>query len=520
MIRRSLFGASLCAATAFAACTGSDPDFAPGDDEKDAAADTFVPGSDSGDATSNVDAGDAAPALEGKPVWSTLLGIAENPSVAVDANGNVFIAVAFTGQNHLFGDKSLTADGKDIAVLKLTSDGKTVTWARKIGGAGDELPTAISLDATGNVYVSGNFSSASIDIAGGATVTKGTSPITQGFVAKLSGANGDGMWGSGFTITQSANLDFAACVDVRSATVGIAFTCLFRGQLSYPGGTKTSNDRFSSLAGVINPINGSVTRAHVVQSKNASSGGETESIQAAASDLDADGNLYVTGRTNAGSEIVVDGNAIAGSAMRGNASSFLLKVKPSGSPAAAWARIFGPLAGSGGANARAVRVAGNLVHVAGTFSGSSDFGIGSATTIDGGVPADDLFLVQVDDQNTVKWQKSFGGPGGDQFGGLAVDPSGRPVVLGLFQNVTSAAIDGKSIPNGSNVLVATKIDPANGAALWVTGRAANGSMSASDIATSPPNGHAVAVGTLGGTVDFDKPLTTTVSELFVVDLSP
>jgi uncharacterized delta-60 repeat protein len=74
-------------------------------------------------------------------------------AIAIDAAGNVII----TGQSQLGADT-----GQDYATVKYGPDGKEI-WAKRYTGAGDgsDKPTAVAIDAAGNVYVTGNSSGGS-----------------------------------------------------------------------------------------------------------------------------------------------------------------------------------------------------------------------------------------------------------------------------------------------------------------------------------------------------------------------
>ena len=64
--------------------------------------------------------------------------------IALDSSGNIYIA----GFSKSFGA------GEDLVVAKYNSSG-TVQWQRKLSGSSNESGTAISVDSSGNVYVTG-----------------------------------------------------------------------------------------------------------------------------------------------------------------------------------------------------------------------------------------------------------------------------------------------------------------------------------------------------------------------------
>jgi hypothetical protein len=85
-------------------------------------------------------------------------GIDEGFGIAQDAAGNSFITGYFASSSATFGAQVIhTAGGNDIFTVKLSPSGSFL-WARSAGGAGDDRGKAIAVDAQGNAYVAGYFS--------------------------------------------------------------------------------------------------------------------------------------------------------------------------------------------------------------------------------------------------------------------------------------------------------------------------------------------------------------------------
>lgn len=91
------------------------------------------------------------------------------------------------------GTANLTTAGQsDIYISKLDADGNFL-WAKRIGGNSWDDGSGISLDATGNIYVTGHFSG-TVDFDPGA----GTANLTSAgnydiFICKLDAA-GNFLW--------------------------------------------------------------------------------------------------------------------------------------------------------------------------------------------------------------------------------------------------------------------------------------------------------------------------------------
>ncbi|MDQ3047912.1 MAG: gliding motility-associated C-terminal domain-containing protein [Bacteroidota bacterium] len=96
----------------------------------------------------------------GKFLWvSTAGGLMDEKGVAISLNssGEIFITGMFRSSAQ-FGSTTLNAGGssQDIFIAKLNNSGSFV-WAQSYGAADTELATDIVIDATGNIVVSGQF---------------------------------------------------------------------------------------------------------------------------------------------------------------------------------------------------------------------------------------------------------------------------------------------------------------------------------------------------------------------------
>ncbi len=127
----------------------------------------------------------------GNLIWNTFLGSAETfqnvsgRSVAVDVVGNVYV----TGRSSSdWGSpiRPLSGGSFDAFVAKLDSNGVLV-WNTFVGSTGMDEGNAIAVDATGNVYFSGDS-----DGSWGSPVRSFSGSI-DGFVAKLD-SNGQLIW--------------------------------------------------------------------------------------------------------------------------------------------------------------------------------------------------------------------------------------------------------------------------------------------------------------------------------------
>ncbi|MCF6285500.1 MAG: hypothetical protein L3K26_09955, partial [Candidatus Hydrogenedentes bacterium] len=123
----------------------------------------------------------------------------EGLAVAVDGAGNVYTTGYFQGTVDFdpgAGVSNLTSAGtKDIFVQKLDSAGNFV-WAKGFGGTDNDRGFGIVVDASGNVFSTGEFSG-TVDFDPGLGVTELSSAGgLDVFVQKLDAA-GDFVWAKG-----------------------------------------------------------------------------------------------------------------------------------------------------------------------------------------------------------------------------------------------------------------------------------------------------------------------------------
>ena len=112
--------------------------------------------------------------------------------VCTNASGNVFITGYFDSPTITFGTTTLTNinAANDIFIVKYDASGN-VLWAKSAGGAGSDVSSGVSIDARGNVIITGGFGSPSISFGTALlTNTKTTVNSMDIFIAKLGGITG------------------------------------------------------------------------------------------------------------------------------------------------------------------------------------------------------------------------------------------------------------------------------------------------------------------------------------------
>jgi len=129
----------------------------------------------------------------GNALWATTAGgVASDRgnSIKTDAAGNTYITGQFYSPTITFGTTTLTNNGNyDVFIAKYDANGNVV-WAKSVGGTSDDFGRSISVDASGNSYITGGFSGPTITFGATTFTNLGNEDI---FIAKYD-ANGNVLW--------------------------------------------------------------------------------------------------------------------------------------------------------------------------------------------------------------------------------------------------------------------------------------------------------------------------------------
>jgi hypothetical protein len=201
--------------------------------------------------------------------------------IAVDASGNSYVAGAFYSSTITFGSYTLTnAGNEDMFLAKYDANGN-VLWTKSEGGMGNDLGNSVAVDASGNPYVAGYFSSPTLTF-GSYTLTNANAGINDLFLAKYD-ANGNVLWAKSIG-GPSDDEATAAAVD---ASGNLYVAGWFRSTtLTFGSYTLTSAGNEDMFLAKYD-ANGNVLWA-------ASAGGISEDIAGSVA-VDASGNPYVAG---------------------------------------------------------------------------------------------------------------------------------------------------------------------------------------------------------------------------------
>lgn len=363
------------------------------------------------------------------PTWIRQLGTTANDyayGVAVGTDASVLVAGATSG--NLQGNN---AGGSDNFVVRYDSNGSLPPQLlRQFGTGGEETILDIEVDATGNYYIAGTLTSGS-----------GQNADVSGFVRKFNSA-GEPLWAQERRIDTTFSFlgnDVQTADGISSLALDANGNVYIAGFINgIPAGivpfvsnpARAFVEKLDGSTG--NSITGFGTNGRAQFSASSGSAG------AAGVAVDNDGNVYITGITNA--TLTTDAN----NPFTGG-DAFVVKYNGT-SGAQVWSQTL-TSANNAQDYARGIAIAGSNVYITGLTAGTLP-GQTSAGGTDG-------FLAQYTQSNngtTVSqgWVRQFGTTTLDESQGIATDSAGNVYITGE----TNAALFGGNYLGNSDAFVA------------------------------------------------------------------
>ncbi|MDX6559596.1 MAG: hypothetical protein QOF72_2645 [Blastocatellia bacterium] len=425
--------------------------------------------------------------------WNTFLGgfaiIESATALATDGSGNVYV----TGYgNSAWGSPVRAFSGDDdVFIAKLDSNGNLI-WNTFLGGSRSDLATALAVDGSGNIYVVG-FSTATWGspiraFSGGydafaAKVDSGGHLIWHTFLGGP-GTNSGFDYGRALTIDASGNIyvagesgaawgspvraysndddAFVARLDANGNLIWNTFLGGFGADAGFGLALDAGGNVYvagGSNAGWGSPANAysGYYDAYVAKLDSNGSLGWNTFLGSSAYDfgyglaLDPSGNVYVAGYSTAtwGSPVRTFGG--------GNGDAFAAKLDSTGRPT--WNTFLGGNALDFGF-ALAVDAGGNAY-----VAGRSDATWGSPIRAFGG-GSDDAFAAKLDASGKLIWNTFLGGSSYDQANAVTIDGKGNVYVAGESEATWGSPV--RAYTSGSDAFVAKITDPSPGQTIQFT----------------------------------------------------
>lgn len=429
-------------------------------------------------------------------------------SIATDASGNVYVTGYFYSASLTFGTYTLTSAGSDDMYIVKYDPAGNVLWAKCAGGSGADRGNDIATDASGNTYVTGYFGSPSITFGTYTLVNAGIrnmyivkyDPAGNVLWAKSSAGSGGGAVGNGIMTDASGNIYVTGDFESTSITFG----------------TYTLTSNASGYMFVVKYD----SAGNVLWAKSAAgSGGASTEVIGNSITTDASGNIYVTGTFRATS--VTFGTYTLTNSNTFYEDIFIVKYDPSGN--VFWAKRAG---GNYVDYAKSITTdAFGNVYITGCFY-SASITFGTYTLSNSGSSGADIYIVKYDPNGNLLWAKREGGgstSNDDSGKGITMDNFGNVYITGYFNSlfITFGAYAlSNSASAGFSEIFIVKYDPA-GNVLWAKSAGGSNHDSGNAIAMDD-SGNAYITGFFRSpSISFATNTITNVSDydMFVAKLS-
>jgi hypothetical protein len=351
------------------------------------------------------------------PPWQLAMAVSpiitsfsEYSAMTTDASGNVYLAGTFSGSVG-FGGTTLTSSGSDdIFVAKWSSATSRYVWAQQAGGGGVDYVRAIAVNGN-SVYVTGGYGQPAIDFGSTSLPNAGGTDV---FVAKLTDAGASASW----TWAQRAGgtgSDGSGTLAVRGAEVYLSGA--FASPVASFGSLSLTNT--SSAA----PPN-ATTDAFVAKLIDAGASASWAWAQAAG----GIGNDGATAVALNGTSVYLTGffyrSAAFGSLSLAtgllDSNLFVAKLTEAAANASfTWAET---TSGTGGNISGPLVVSGSSLYIAGSIVGTASFG--STTLTSAG--SRDIFVARLTDaggSGSWSWAQRAGGADYDHAAALVINGS-------------------------------------------------------------------------------------------------
>jgi len=371
------------------------------------------------------------------------------------------------------------------------AQGPTFQWAKKMGASASDLGYFTTVDASGNVYITGSFRT-TVDFDPGPGIYNLTAFSGDDiFISKLD-AQGNFVWAKSIGYI-SADAGTSIVVD---ALGNVFVTGYFQGTIvDFDPGPGTVNLYGTGLKDIF--ILKLDPSGNFIWAKNMGGNGTDAGYSIG---LDQSGNLYSTGSFSGTADFDPSASTYNLTSSGSTYDIFVSKLDASGN--FVWAKKMGNSSMDSGTSL-ALDASGN-VYITGSFGSTVDFDPGLATYNLTASGSFDIFISKLDAAGDFVWAKKIGGSGGDHGEGLSLDAAGNVYTTGDFQT-TSDFDPGTGTFNltsaGSWDIFVSKLDAA-GNFVWAKSMGGAGGDHGLDIVLDAA-GNIYSTGSFSQTADFD-----------------
>ncbi len=347
------------------------------------------------------------------------LAYSRGASIANDNSNNIYTVGSYTnlGFDIDFGVDTYTLGymgNDDIFILKSNTYGEFL-WAKGIGGKRSEKASSVSVDDSGNVYITGTFED-TVDFNPGVGTNILTAVGTNIYILKLN-SNGDFVWVKNIPVALSNNIPSIKISNDGSIIVSGNFI----GNPDFDPGDGVFN------LGTSNTITLFVLKLNIqgnfIFAKKLGAGNNYGLC------LDNLGNIYTTGSFSSSSDFDPD-SSVYNLNRTGFNGLYISKLNSNGN--FVWAKSF-----KGNSLALGFDIFvddSNNVYTTGTFRGTTFFNSNNLTDSSISAGNTDVYILKLDSNGNFVWINQIGGTGSDNSKSILSDKNRNLFILGSFAN--------------------------------------------------------------------------------------
>ncbi len=435
-------------------------------------------------------------------IWAKSAGAESDDeaySVAVDATGNSYIAGYFNSSVMIMGSTTLTNMGGDDVFLAKCNASGNVVWAKSGMGPGYDMATSVAVDTAGNVYITGFFTSDTLQFGTFKLINAGGTDNTNDiFIVKYNSA-GTVLWAKSYG---GLSDDGASSIAVNKA--GNLFVTGYFDSYHINFGTialvNTDTNNYSDDIFLAKyDVNGTVLWAKRIGGYGSDEGNAVA--------VDTLGNVYLAAIFDSPTITIGTTTLTNADNMGSTKDLFIAKYNSFGS--VLWAK------GAGGADydyalSVAVTAAGDA-YLTGYFASLTlAFGSTILTNADSLNYTNDIFIAKYNSTGSVQWAKSIGGQGNDVANSVALNAMGNPYLSGYFTSPAILFGTTNLINDDTNYyrdIFLAKFDP-NGNAIWAKRAGGSSDDQANSVAANAAGDVLVTGSFHSPTIAFDGSILT------------
>jgi hypothetical protein len=374
---------------------------------------------------------------QGTVLWAANISSSGNDvgqGICSDNLGGIYVTgsfssnVTFYHENGVIGNTKIHSGNGDCFIAKYNNSG-TVQWAANISGIGSEIGRSICSDNLGGIYVTGEFTSSTVNFYHANGVVGNT---------KIHSGNGDCFIAK---YNNSGTIQWAANISGSGSEIGRSICSDNLGGIYVTGEFTSSTVTFYHANGVVGTtkIHSGSNDCFIAKYNNSGTVQWAANISGSGSEIgrsicsDNLGGIYVTGEFTSSTVTFYHANGVVGTTKihSGGGDCFIAKYNNSGT--VQWAAN---ISGSGSEIGRSI-CSDNLggIYVTGEFASSTVTfyhanGVVGTTKTNSG--SGDCFIAKYNNSGTVQWAANISGSGSEIGLSICSDNLDGIYAIGFF----------------------------------------------------------------------------------------